>query len=152
MESENTTIETPGVSRRLVDILLGSSIIGLAASIIYPLLKFMTPPHLEEMEQSTVLAAQEGELKPNSGKVFRFGNEPAILVRKPNADYVAFTAICTHLQCTVQYRSDLEHIWCACHNGHYDLTGKNISGPPPRPLQPYGVKEHDHQIWVTRDV
>ncbi len=31
-------------------------------------------------------------------------------------------------------------IWCACHNGHYDLFGKNVAGPPPRPLEPYKVQ------------
>ncbi len=29
------------------------------------------------------------------------------------------------------------HIWCACHNGHFDLN--NVAGPPPRPLDAYVV-------------
>ena len=49
-------------------------------------------------------------------------------------NYRALSATCTHLGCIVQYRSDLQEIWCACHNGLYDLNGRNISGPPPRPL------------------
>ena len=39
----------------------------------------------------------------------------------------------------MQYRSDLSQIWCACHNGHYDLNGKNVAGPPPRPLDTFVV-------------
>ena len=62
----------------------------------------------------------------------------------------AFTAICTHLNCTVQYRADLDHIWCACHDGHYDINGKNISGPPPRPLEQYVVNVRGDDIVVSR--
>ena len=62
---------------------------------------------------------------------------PALVVRTPTGEVKAFNATCSHLACTVQYRTDLEHIWCACHNGHYDLNGKNIAGPPPRPLTEY---------------
>jgi cytochrome b6-f complex iron-sulfur subunit len=50
----------------------------------------------------------------------------------------------------VQYRPDLSHIWCACHNGHYDLNGINIAGPPPRPLDPYAVNVRGDQIVVSK--
>ena len=50
----------------------------------------------------------------------------AIIVRTAAGDYPAFSATCTHLACTVQYRAELQHIWCACHNGHYDLNGRNM--------------------------
>jgi Rieske Fe-S protein len=59
-------------------------------------------------------------------------------------------ATCTHLACTVQYREDIGHIWCACHNGHFDLNGLNISGPPPRPLDQFVVNETADQIVVSK--
>ena len=92
-----------------------------------------------------------GELKPNSGKVFKFGSAPAIVVRTPGGELRAFSAVCTHLNCTVQYRDDLQRIWCACHNGHYDLNGINIEGPPPRPLEEYVVNTKGDQLVVTKD-
>ncbi|MFQ5583702.1 MAG: ubiquinol-cytochrome c reductase iron-sulfur subunit, partial [Calditrichia bacterium] len=63
----------------------------------------------------------------------------------------AFSAICTHLDCIVQYRSDLKHIWCVCHNGHYNLRGINIAGPPPRPLAPYKENVRGDKIFVSRE-
>jgi len=57
-----------------------------------------------------------------------------------NGNFKAFSATCTHLDCTVQFKNDTQQIWCACHNGLYDLEGRNISGPPPRPLTKYGVR------------
>jgi len=120
-------------------------------SVFYPVARYLVPPKLEESAAKTVtLPTKPQEVKPNSGQIFKFGSQPGILVRTQEGDLRAFSAICTHLACTVQYRSDLGHIWCACHNGHYDLNGKNIGGPPPRPLEQYDVKVRGEQVVVTR--
>ncbi len=89
-------------------------------------------------------------VKPNTGQIFKFGSRPGILVRTPSGELRAFSAVCTHLNCTVQYRSDLSQIWCACHNGHYDLNGKNVEGPPPRPLESFTVNVRGNQIVVSK--
>ena len=62
-----------------------------------------------------------------------------ILIRVAENDFRAFSAVCTHLECIVTFRQELQLIWCYCHNGVYDLRGKNIAGPPPRPLAAYRV-------------
>jgi Rieske Fe-S protein len=136
--------------RKFVNLLLGGGLLTTLGSIFAPIVNFIIPPKVQESTQNSVVAAKIGELPLNSGKIFRFGTKPGILVHTQADEYVAFTAICTHLQCTVQYRPDFKHIWCACHNGHYDLTGKNIAGPPPRPLEAYKVDIRDEDIVVTR--
>jgi Rieske Fe-S protein len=83
-------------------------------------------------------------------KIFKFGNEPALLLRTEEGEVRAFAATCTHLDCTVQYRADLRRIWCACHNGSYDLNGTNVAGPPPRPLPRYTVNIVGDDIFVSR--
>jgi Rieske Fe-S protein len=50
----------------------------------------------------------------------------------------------------VQYREDLEKIWCACHNGTFDLTGRNIGGPVPRPLDTFEVAIRGDDVVLTR--
>jgi len=47
--------------------------------------------------------------------------------------------VCTHLDCTVQFKTDTSQLWCACHNGTYDLGGNVVSGPPPRSLERFVV-------------
>lgn len=136
--------------RRLLDALLSGGIVAFLGAVFYPLVRYLTPPPLHETAASSVTAARVGEVKPNSGKVFRFGSKPGILVRLPSGEWRAFSAVCTHLQCTVQYRADLERIWCPCHNGHFDLTGKNVSGPPPRPLEAYEVIVKGDEVVVVR--
>jgi Rieske Fe-S protein len=72
-------------------------------------------------------------------RIFRFGRSAGIIVVTPDQKIKAFSAKCTHLDCLVQFRGDWGLLWCACHNGRYDLEGRNVSGPPPRPLQQYAV-------------
>lgn len=139
-----------GVSRRgLLDLLLTGSLISFAASVIYPVWRYIAPPKIVETVATSTVAAKVGELAPNSGKIFRFGSRPAILVRTTSGEWRAFSAVCTHLQCTVQFRADQERIWCACHNGYFDLSGKNVAGPPPRPLEAYEVTVKEEDVIVS---
>lgn len=136
--------------RSFVNWLLGTTVGATVAAALYPVFRFVIPPDVAEAPANKVLAGQLSELSPNSGKIFRFGAKPGILVRTGGGEVRAFSGICTHLNCTVQYRADFQHIWCACHNGHYDLQGKNIEGPPPRPLESYDVNIVGDDIFVTR--
>ena len=136
--------------RRWVNLLLGSGVVASIISFIYPAMRYIIPPPVAESASRFVVAAKVGELKNNSGKIFKFGSKPALLVRLADGSYRAFSAVCTHLNCTVQYRSDLREIWCACHNGLYDLEGRNVSGPPPRPLESYEVHIQGEDVVVTR--
>lgn len=136
--------------RTFLDYLLGTSAVMTITAIIYPILKFMSPPKVIEATQNSVVAGKVDELANNSGKIFKFGSKPGILVRLDSGELTACSAICTHLSCIVQYRPDLKHIWCACHNGHYTVHGKNISGPPPRPLEEYKVNIRGGDIIVSK--
>lgn len=137
--------------RRFVDWLLGTSLGGLILSVLYPFGRYVIPPASAEAATASVTPpfAPE-EVPPNTGRIFKFGSRPGIVVRTPTGELRAFSAVCTHLACTVQYREDLSHIWCACHNGHYDLNGINIAGPPPRPLERYIVNVKGDQIVVGK--
>ncbi len=143
--------DRPAYTRRgALSWLLGTSLGATLAAALYPVFRFVIPPDVAEAPVNRVLAGKLTELPPNSGKIFRFGSKPGILVRTANGDVRAFSAVCTHLACTVQYRPDMQNIWCACHNGHYDLQGKNIAGPPPRPLEAYKVDVAGDDVYVTR--
>ena len=148
------TIPPPPVGRRsLLGWFLGTGAGAFFASVAYPITRFVIPPKVEESSAATVtLDIKPASLKPNSGQIFKFGGRPGILVRTPAGELKAFSAVCTHLGCTVQYREDLQHIWCACHNGHFDpLTGRNIGGPPPRPLDAYTANARGDKVVVSRN-
>ena len=137
--------------RRFVNWLLGTSAGAFVLSVLYPISRYLVPPQVAESTAASVtLSLKPDEVKANTGQIFKFGNRPGILIRTPSGDLRAFSAVCTHLNCTVQYRPDLTQIWCACHNGHFDLNGQNVSGPPPRPLDPYVVNVRANQIVVSK--
>ena len=141
----------PVTSRRhAIEFFLGGGILASLASFIYPVLRFFVPPTVIDLGGDEVVAAKTVDMKPNSGKIFRFGSRPGLLIMNNDGTYRALSATCTHLGCTVQYRSDLREIWCACHNGTYDLNGRNISGPPPRPLDVFDVHLRGEEIVVSR--
>jgi Rieske Fe-S protein len=152
MSAQSNTPPPPSTlpRRRFVSLLFGSGLIASAASFLYPILKYLVPPKLPEYGNDAVVAARVSEIKPNEGKIFRFGSKPGLLIQISPGEYRALSAVCTHLGCTVQYRSDLREVWCACHNGMYDINGRNISGPPPRPLTVFEVQVRGDEIFVRR--
>ncbi len=142
--------EPEGTRRRFLTWFLSTSVGLFLIAVLYPVSRYLMPPPLEESPARTVrLTVTPEEVKPNSGQIFKFGSRPGILIRTPSGELRAFSAICTHLACIVQYRPDLGHIWCACHNGHFDLNGKNMTGPPPRPLERYVLKVQQERIVVS---
>jgi len=154
-----TPAPTPGrrtfldwlLSRTLVTWIAGTSVGGLIVAVVYPVARYLVPPESAESAASSVtLPFGPEEVAPNSAKIFKFGNRPGIIVRTPSGELRAFSAACTHLGCIVQHRADLGHLWCACHNGHFDLNGINIQGPPPRPLEAYVVNVRGDQIVVSK--
>jgi cytochrome b6-f complex iron-sulfur subunit len=145
-----TSLPDSPLRRSFLDYLLGSTALATLGAIVYPIFKFMSPPQIIESAENSVVAAKLSEVPPNSGKIFKFGNKPGILVHTAAGEFKAFSAVCTHLECIVQYRDDTKQIWCACHNGQYNLSGKNIGGPPPRPLEEYKVNTRGDDVVVTR--
>ena len=146
---ETDTPKSPS-RRSFLDLLLGSSAVATLGAIFYPIIKFMTPPQIVEAQANSVAVGKNADFATNSGKIFKFGSKPGIIIRTETGDLKAFSASCTHLSCIVQYDPASKQIICACHNGKYDLTGKNIAGPPPRPLEAYTVNVKGDDVTVTR--
>ncbi len=63
-------------------------------------------------------------------------------------DFVAMSNICTHLGCRVRWISDQELFFCPCHNAGFSKSGDVVSGPPPRALDQFEIKEEDGQLFV----
>jgi cytochrome b6-f complex iron-sulfur subunit len=162
-------MESPDYPRRraLLNMLKGAIGITLVA-IFYPVLRFLRP------RQATVSGALEivapiklHQLAASGGTPFDFAGKPCLVVLSPEGaqrlasgkplvpgDVRAFNALCTHVDCTVRYRSAEGDIFCNCHEGVFDLNGHNVAGPPPRPLESYKVtlrgESGQEEIVVSR--
>lgn len=112
--------------------------------LLYPVARFLRPRgQTGAAALEAVAPYRVNDLKADSQgqwpNPFNFGGKPCLVIRTPDGDVRAFNAVCTHVDCTVAFRSDRGDIFCNCHNGIYDLHGRNVSGPPPRPLEAYKV-------------
>ena len=125
--------------RSFLDSLLGIGFVSTAIAVLYPVWCYVIPPASAEPATDSVIAGKATAFRPNAGAVLKFGTKPAILVRTSDGQFKAFSAVCTHLDCTVQYKADTSQLWCPGHNGLYDLSGNVVSGPPPRPLEGFQV-------------
>ena len=153
MTNNHSENSNPNKTKRrdFLNILLGGGFIAWLAALLYPVFKYLEPPEVEEVKVTNVKIGAVEDMQKDSGKIIKFGNKPVIVVRKISGDYVAFSAECTHLDCIVQFRKDYGQIYCACHNGRYDLNGRVVSGPPPAPLKKYGVVIKNDEVTIFEE-
>jgi len=116
------------------------------ASFAYPLIRFLAPPGSVSVDKKVVLVKQEIPL--GSSKVVLFNDKPAIVINNPGKGFIAFSKVCTHLGCLVEYEKDKNRLICPCHAGAYDLEGNVLSGPPPKPLPKIPLKVEGDQIII----
>ena len=72
-----------------------------------------------------------------------------VYLRRDEAGRItAFSALCTHLGCLVNYDGLKREFVCPCHGGRYDTDGNVKSGPPPAPLNRLPAKVERDVIMV----
>ncbi len=133
--------------RSFLDMVIGLGFTGLAAAVLYPVARYLIPPvRSGPGTRSVVLDPDDPAQVDPETRIFVFGSRPGILVKGPGGQWKAFSAVCTHLSCTVRFQAESNQIWCPCHNGLFDLNGRNIPGtPPPRPLEEFEVHEREDE-------
>jgi cytochrome b6-f complex iron-sulfur subunit len=123
-------------------------------AIGYPVYRYLASPAEMAASQTAVTEVtldKAQDLPLASALMFKFGSSPAMLIHEADDSWAAFSAVCTHLGCTVMFEPEQNRIHCSCHGGVYDPhTGKNISGPPPKPLKPYKVNVSATNVVVSR--
>jgi len=140
--------------RGFLNWVLGGGAVAFLGSVFYPVARYIMPPESREANVSQVklpFKRADIEAEPQRAKTFKFGRSLGLILVSDAGELKALAGTCTHLDCTVQHRPDLGIVWCACHNGRYDVEGKNISGPPPRPLEQFIVNEVGEDIFVSKE-
>ena len=87
------------------------------------------------------------ELPVGAVKPITYGGKPVIVMRDKEG-VTAFSLICTHLGCTVQWQEGKQQFFCPCHDGYYDRNGDVVSGPPPMPLEQLQAKIVGDEVVV----
>ncbi len=141
-----------------------STLVGglIAATIAGPAIAFLISPSMRKGQVGTLV--QLGELQDYPIGVptlrqfsqtqvngwERTGTSYGVFVLRTSESKVrVFSNICTHLGCHVNWHADLQHDVSPCHDGHFDILGKNISGPPPWPLDEFAVRLDNGKLFIA---
>jgi cytochrome b6-f complex iron-sulfur subunit len=125
---------TSPAQRRTFLLMIAGGIGGLLALASgWPLLRFLAPvTGAGEGEQITIPRAT---VAVGVAHFFQFRGKPAVVLQPRPGEYLALSAVCTHLGCVVQWLEAKGEFLCPCHAGRFAPTGAVLGGPPPRPLE-----------------
>jgi len=135
--------------RSILDLLLGAGLLGWLGSVIFPVIRYLKPLGAQAQNGPVKLGAEDlAKLEKDHAVIVRAGAARIIVLEDANQRLHALSAKCTHEGCTVQYVPGDSVIWCACHNGRFDLDGRVLAGPPPRPLEKYACQREEGAVIV----
>ena len=121
---------------KILKALLGA---GALLFLTWPVLSFLS--WRQQRTRQVVFA--EGE----QGDGVRI-KDGVILVVERGAP-LALSAKCTHLGCTVSYRSSRKRFVCPCHRSEYDRRGVRLQGPAREDLAVLPLKSGQNQEWIV---
>ena len=151
MEEQTLTAADSKNSRRhFIDLLLGASFLGWVVSVAYPIVRYLKPlPQTGATGPTRLTRDEAAKLEQNKFVIVPVSGQRVIIFQSEDQLY-AFSAKCTHEGCTVTFQPAQSVIWCPCHDGRFDLSGRVLSGPPPQPLAKYAAqRQPDGGIVVS---
>jgi cytochrome b6-f complex iron-sulfur subunit len=120
----------------------------VAASALYPVVRFIIPPAKEIKMVKELTVGKASEVPDGTGKIYQFNADKVIVVNR-GGSLTAVSAVCTHLGCLVHWDNAADQLACPCHGAKYKQTGDIISGPQPRPLKQYKAKIEGDSIIIS---
>ena len=139
--------QAPPARRDFLNLAIASTAASLGVMSSYPAARF-----LQKGAEASAQSAEVGKLSSferGTAQRVLLGDKPVLVLRLEDGTFRAFVALCSHLQCTIGFSSERKQIECACHGGVFSLEGRNIAGPPPRPLTTLKVTVQDDVVTVS---
>jgi menaquinol-cytochrome c reductase iron-sulfur subunit len=124
----------------------------ITAAFAVPAGIYLLLPPKQKKAGQWVDAADVSQLPPNVPEeiVFRRNRvdgwkitsekSTAWVVKTSGNGVVAFAPQCTHLGCAYHWDEEHKYFLCPCHTSTFDLQGRVLGGPAPRPLDRYETK------------
>lgn len=161
--SEQLNTSVSEISRRgfiKIAIALFNGLIALLLAI--PGLGYLLTPVLRKTGEKWIPIGSRGKFTPGTPQKAEFTyiteadytrqEKKAfvwVLLEQDNDDRLkVFSPVCSHMGCNVAWNAEEKLFVCPCHGGKYDIDGKVVAGPPPRPLQLLDVQIKNEQIVI----
>jgi Rieske Fe-S protein len=127
--------------RGFLELIIKGSAFIIGAVTVVPALGLLMAPVFKrsQRKRSRVIFARPEDAASNVFVSARLdGNDalaPGVFYRRAqDGKPIVLSSVCTHAGCPVTWYADQDRFLCPCHGGTFDGDGKNISGPPPKPL------------------
>ena len=105
-------------------------------------------PRPRVRQDEAVLIGNESRMPIGEAVSLDLGGHKIVVLRTLDG-VTAFSRRCTDLGCLVSWSREREQFLCPCHQGVFDRAGRNVAGPPPRPLDRYEVIKRGVQLYVS---
>lgn len=141
--------DTPANSnerRTFLGIILGGIGAVIAGTFSWPLFRYLSPIDKGGAEQQVRVA--RSQIGVGGAHFFSFQGRPAVLLQPSAGEFLALSAVCTHLGCIVKWVDDAQEFLCPCHGGRFSSAGQVLGGPPPKPLATYTVALEGDEILI----
>ncbi|MCX5811686.1 MAG: ubiquinol-cytochrome c reductase iron-sulfur subunit [Proteobacteria bacterium] len=136
--------------RTFLNTLFGGWLAAFFSGSVYALMQFAFPTLGKEPDFVVLNASDFIDIPLNSVKPFAWGGKVGLFFKKADGTATALKGLCTHMECNITYKQEDRKFYCACHEGWYDEDGKNIKGPPPKPLELFNIKTEGEKIIVFK--
>jgi cytochrome b6-f complex iron-sulfur subunit len=136
-----------GRRRFLSQAVMGLGMLFGLGTLGFRFLQFLLPTQARK-EAEAVLIGAESRIPLGEAVAIDLGGRKIVVLRTEDG-VAAFSRRCTDLGCLVSWNKERAQFICPCHQGTFDRTGLNVSGPPPRPLDRLPIIKRGEQLYVT---
>ncbi len=129
----------------------------LTAAIMLSFIIYLYPSKTKEKRQKFFYIIDEDDLPKRGVKKIDFKyiedrSERELTTRiflcATDSKLTAFSSICTHLGCLINWDNNRKEFLCPCHGGRFDINGRVISGPPPKPLRQLPIQIKEGKVYI----
>jgi cytochrome b6-f complex iron-sulfur subunit len=135
-----------GRRRFLSQAVMGFGILFGIGTLGLRFVQFLLPTRRPKQAEAVLIGAESG-IPAGEAVPMDLGGRKILVVRTDDG-VAAFSRRCTDLGCLVSWNREREQFFCPCHQGIFDRTGRNIGGPPPRPLDRLEIVKRGGQLYV----
>ena len=142
----------PSTRRRFINS-MGKLLLGLwGVGIVAGLTRFLRPDTRHHEAHDYIVVAEDEIRQLGVGQVMLVphSSEPLHLIRLGTEEFIALSAICTHLRCILEFDAGNRIFICPCHEGQFDLNGNVLAGLPTVPLPKHNAAYRYGKVIIQR--
>lgn len=136
----------PAQRRKFLLIMLGGLGALIGAASAWPVFRFLAPVDAGGADDQILVARDK--VAVGKAHFFQYQGKPAVALQPSPGNFVALSAVCTHLGCVVAWQEQAGEFLCPCHAGRFSAEGQVLGGPPPKPLESFAVELDGDQLRI----